>query len=161
MILRPQATGANHRYIIDSVPTIYLIRHAEPVSPWDWDGDDATRPLSARGVRQAQWMGKHLRGLQVDDFRTAPHQRCRQTAEEIGNVLGIEPRIDNALHIARSFRVGPLTGTAVWVAHSNNIPGAVLKLGVPCNSCSHASAWLLHLDEHGKVTGHEYIEPEV
>jgi broad specificity phosphatase PhoE len=143
------------------VPTIYLIRHAEPVSPWDWDGDDSSRPLSPRGLKQARWMGNHLRGLQVDDFRTAPHQRCRQTAEEIGKALGMQPELDDKLHIARSFRVKDLQGVTVWVAHSNNIPGALMHLGVPCNACGHASAWVVRLSEEGRVESYEYIEPEV
>ncbi|MCB9932751.1 MAG: histidine phosphatase family protein [Planctomycetes bacterium] len=143
------------------MPTVYLIRHAEPVSPWDWDGDDASRPLSARGLKQAQWMGEHLRGLRVADFRTAPHFRCRQTADEIGKVLDLQPEVDDRLHIARTFRVKDLQGLSVWVAHSNNIPDAVMRLGVPCNACGHASAWVINLDEQGRVEGYEYIEPEV
>lgn len=139
--------------------TIYLIRHAE--ADYGWHGPDANRPLSARGVKQARWMAKRLQGLTVSEFRTAPHQRCRQTADEIGKVLGIEPEVDDSLHIARSFRVLEIEGTTVWVSHSNNIPGAVAALGVPCHACGHASAWILELDESGDVVKYQYVEPEV
>jgi broad specificity phosphatase PhoE len=141
--------------------TLYLIRHAEPVPPWDWDGSDATRPLSKRGIKQAQWMGRHLATLGVTELRSAPHERCRQTAAAIGKALGLEPLIDETLHIARSFTVQNAEGVKVWVAHSNNIPGAILALGVPGYRCAHASAWQLEFDETGKLERFSYIEPEV
>ena len=138
---------------------IYLIRHAE--ADYDWNGPDGNRPLSARGVRQARWMADYLKSQPIDELRCAPHRRCRQTAEEIGNACGLEPIQDEGLHIARSFRVAKPTGTAVWVSHSNNIPGAVAALGVPCHTCGHASAWVLEFDDSGQVVRYEYIEPEV
>ena len=141
--------------------TLYLIRHAEPVPPYDWDGGDAARPLSKRGLKQAQWMGAHLAKLPVTDLRTAPHQRCRQTAAAIGEVLGLEPVIDEKLHIARSFGVPEVKGVMVWVAHSNNIPGALHGLGVPGYRCGHASAWRLVFDDSGKLESYSYVEPEV
>ena len=106
-------------------------------------------------------MAKHLQGKQITDFRTAPHQRCRQTAAEIATRLGVEPVEDDGLHIASSFRIPALDANSIWVSHSNNIPGAVAALGVPCYACGHASAWRLDFDDAGKLTKYEYIEPEV
>jgi hypothetical protein len=140
------------------MPTIYLIRHAEP-EPW---GDsDATRPLSPRGRKQAAWMGKHLAGETVTELRTAPHLRCVQTAEAIAEALDLTPIVDDALHIARDFSVPRLEGTHVWVAHSNNIPGAMVDLGLICKACGHASAWRIDFADSGEVTGATYIEPAV
>lgn len=141
------------------MPTVYLIRHAE-ADPW-WRGGDSSRPLSEHGRAQAAWMGEFLKGLQVDDFRCAPHRRCVETAEIIGRELGLEPRVDDSLHIARAFHVDVSEGTAVWVAHSNNIPDAVYVLGVRPDRCGHASAWKLELDDEGQLVSSEYIEPQV
>lgn len=139
--------------------TIYLIRHAE-AEPY-FNGGDSARPLSTRGRKQAAWMGKHLKGTHVDDFRCAPHQRCRETAEIIGEALGMQPEVDDRLHIARGFTVDVTEGTSVWVAHSNNIPDAVHALGVRPHHCGHASAWKLELDDEGQLVSSEYIEPKV
>ena len=143
------------------MPTIYLIRHAEPLPPHIWDGSDADRPLSQRGLQQARWMGEHLRGLEVTDFRTASHRRCRQTAEAIADALGMQPTVDAQLHISQSFLIPEVQGTMVWVAHSNNIPGAIHQLGVPGYRCGHASAWKLDFAPDGKLVQSTYIEPEV
>ena len=85
----------------------------------------------------------------------------RQTAAAIGEVLGLEPVIDEKLHIARSFGVPEVKGVMVWVAHSNNIPGALHGLGVPGYRCGHASAWRLEFDDSGKLESYSYVEPEV
>lgn len=142
------------------MPTIFLIRHAEPVSPHEWGGGDDTRPLSDKGRRQAQWMADYLRDKGVTGIHTSPLARCVETAAIIGEATGIEPRPDRRLHIWEHFAVNDIDGTQIWVAHSNNIPDAVYSKGVSCMSCAHASAWRLDLDENGKVTNHEYIVPE-
>ena len=137
------------------MPTFYLIRHAEP-EPW---GDsDATRKLSTRGLKQAAAMGEKLRGQRVTELRTAPHLRCVQTAQAIGQALGLEPMVDESLHIARDFTVPVEPGIHVWVAHSNNIPGALEALGVVCNACGHASAWRVELDDAGNVIDAGYLQ---
>jgi hypothetical protein len=87
--------------------------------------------------------------------------RCRETAEFIGAAIGLTPVVEKSLHIARAFGVNQVKGAAVWVAHSNNIPGALRVLDVPCFACGHASAWRVELDEMGNAKEHEYIEPEV
>jgi hypothetical protein len=141
------------------MPTIYLVRHAEPADSWQ-SGDDS-RPLSDHGRKQAAWMGQYLRRAGVRQVLTAPHMRCRETAEIIGETLGVKPVVERALHIARAFGVNQVEGTEVWVAHSNNIPGALRVLDVPCFGCGHASAWKVELDEHGNAVSSEYIEPEL
>jgi phosphohistidine phosphatase SixA len=141
------------------MPIIYLIRHAEPVE--HWHHDDASRPLSELGRRQAAWMGQHLHNAGITELLTAPHARCRETAEVIGQAIGLSPVVERALHISRAFGVNNVAGSAVWVAHSNNIPGALRVLAVPCYACGHASAWRVELDDAGNVTTYAYLEPEV
>jgi len=143
------------------MPTIFLIRHAEPLPHHAWHGTDQSRPLSPHGLRQAEWMGRRLATAGIVTLLSAPHQRCRQTAEAIGKLLGLSPSIDEKLHIARSFEVQGITENCAWVAHSNNIPGAIEELGLRCDACGHASAWALTLDDAGSVIRHEYIQPEV
>lgn len=140
--------------------SIYLIRHAEPVSPSRWDGSNDSRPLTDKGRRQAEWLADYLSGSGITAILTSPLARCVETAEVIGKAVGVKPEADERLHIWNHFEVGKIDGNQVWVAHSNNIPDAVYRKGVKCTSCAHASAWRLDLDEAGKVVGHEYIVPE-
>jgi hypothetical protein len=140
------------------VSTIFLIRHAEPVSSW---GDsDSTRPLSERGRQQAQATARMLSGLAVTELRCAPHRRCVETAEIIGEQIGLTPQPDDALHISRSFDLPEVQGIMVWVAHSNNIPGALFRAGVQATRCGMASAWQVETDDTGKVTKATYFEPD-
>ena len=131
------------------------------MSPSQWDGSDAERPLSGLGLKQAEWMAGHLADHPVTELRTAPHERCRQTADAIGKALGMTPLVDDQLSIARNFDVPEVRGTLVWVAHSNNIPGATHRLGIPGYRCGHASAWKLDFDDNGKLEKFSYFEPEV
>lgn len=73
---------------------VYLLRHAHAGDPAKWTGDDAERPLSAKGRKQAERLGRFLaeRGFQPDAIVTSPKLRARETAELVAVPLnaGIE-----------------------------------------------------------------------
>ncbi len=62
---------------------LLLIRHADAGDRKAWDGDDADRPLSDEGRRQASALADALkaRGLSASAVVTSPYVRTRQTAE--------------------------------------------------------------------------------
>src|SRR5262245_8200927 len=62
---------------------LYIIRHADAESREEWTGDDAERPLTPLGHRQARALGEALRqrGVSLDVVVTSPMVRARQTAE--------------------------------------------------------------------------------
>ncbi|MBX9626628.1 MAG: histidine phosphatase family protein [Gemmataceae bacterium] len=62
---------------------VYLIRHADAGDPRLWAGDDAERPLSELGHRQARALGETFRrlGWAVGAVASSPLVRARQTAE--------------------------------------------------------------------------------
>ncbi|MFZ1688458.1 MAG: histidine phosphatase family protein [Flavobacteriales bacterium] len=69
--------------------TLYLIRHAK--SSWDDPLQaDFHRPLNARGVRDANAMGKHFaaRTEPVDLFLSSPAVRALATAHSIADAFG-------------------------------------------------------------------------
>ena len=86
---------------------LHLLRHADAGDPAAWAGDDADRPLSPKGERQAERLASFLadRGLTPDAIISSPLVRARQTAEIVGGRLGIGVAIDERL-------AGPL-GVAV------------------------------------------------
>lgn len=78
---------------------LLLLRHAHAGDPMAWDGDDAERPLSARGRKQAKRLARFLEevGLRADVVITSPKLRARQTAEPVAKSLGLKLRVDDRL----------------------------------------------------------------
>jgi len=78
---------------------LHLLRHAHAGDPAKWRGPDELRPLSARGRRQAESLGRHLDslGLRFDLLLSSPLVRARQTAELVGERLGLAVEIDERL----------------------------------------------------------------
>jgi len=69
---------------------LYLLRHADAGDSAAWDRPDAERPLSPKGHRQAERMGRHLAaiGLEPDAIITSPKVRAVETAAAVGQSLG-------------------------------------------------------------------------
>ncbi len=72
------------------MPEWFLMRHAK--SDWHANArDDFSRPLNARGQRDARRMGAWLReeGLVPDRILASPARRARQTAEAVATAVGL------------------------------------------------------------------------
>ena len=78
---------------------LHLLRHAHAGDPLKWEGDDAVRPLSAKGRGQAERLGAHLAkvGFETDALLTSPKARSRETAELVGHRLGVKAVVDERL----------------------------------------------------------------
>ena len=78
---------------------LYLLRHAHAGDPSEWVGDDDLRPLSAHGRRQAQDLGQFLARLAFlpDLLVSSPRLRARQTAELVGEEIGVQVGLDDRL----------------------------------------------------------------
>lgn len=63
---------------------LYLIRHADAGNREEWKGDDADRPLTDLGRRQARALGEafRARNLTVEAVVASPTVRTRETATE-------------------------------------------------------------------------------
>ena len=77
--------------------SIFVVRHAKAGSRPNWDGDDAARPLSKNGWRQAEALAKRLAGEAVSGLWSSPSVRCVQTVEPLGRALDLEIRIEPRL----------------------------------------------------------------
>ncbi len=68
---------------------LHLLRHAHAGDPARWDGDDASRPLSEKGRRQAKDLGGLLALIDEapDLFITSPKLRSVETAEVLAKAL--------------------------------------------------------------------------
>ncbi len=78
---------------------VHFLRHADAGDPMAWTADDAERPLSAKGRRQAERLARHLAaiGFQTDALVASPKLRARETAEIVGVALGVTVRTDDRL----------------------------------------------------------------
>ncbi|MBI3746022.1 MAG: histidine phosphatase family protein [Chloroflexi bacterium] len=81
------------------VVELYLLRHADAGDPEAWPGDDADRPLSGRGRRQAEALATFLadRGFAPGAILSSPLARARQTADILGQRLGVPVVIEARL----------------------------------------------------------------
>jgi 8-oxo-dGTP diphosphatase len=66
---------------------IIALRHGKAVSPSDWTGQDATRPLHERGERQAASAASGIAAYSPRKLVTSPAQRCRATVQPIADAL--------------------------------------------------------------------------
>jgi phosphohistidine phosphatase SixA len=80
-------------------PALLLLRHADAGDPGDWAGDDDLRPLSDKGIRQSERLGRHLARLRFepDAIVSSPKLRARQTADIVARALEVDVRLDERL----------------------------------------------------------------
>lgn len=78
---------------------LYLLRHADAGDPEAWQGDDADRPLSPKGRRQAESLGRFLaaRGVSFDSVLSSPKARAMETAQLVADALGTTVAADDRL----------------------------------------------------------------
>jgi phosphohistidine phosphatase len=78
---------------------LYLLRHAHAGDPGAWDGPDDRRPLSEKGQKQADRLGRFLAGIgfEADAIVTSPKVRAAQTAKLVAELLGLPVAEDERL----------------------------------------------------------------
>ena len=78
---------------------LHLLRHADAGDPLAWDGPDERRPLSGKGEKQADRLGRFLAGIgfRPDAIITSPKDRAAQTAEIVAGHLGVTVSVDERL----------------------------------------------------------------
>jgi phosphohistidine phosphatase len=78
---------------------LHLLRHAHAGDAFDWDGPDATRPLTDKGRAQADRLGALLAAsrFRPDLVLTSPKVRAQQTAEVVAEHLDVPVVADERL----------------------------------------------------------------
>ena len=69
--------------------TILLIRHAEPIAPGTPGFDEFTRPLTPKGLRDAESLSETHASTRIDAAYSSPYLRARQTIEPIARARGL------------------------------------------------------------------------
>lgn len=76
-----------------------LLRHADAGNAAAWQGPDDRRPLSGKGEKQSERLGRFLAstGFRPDALITSPKVRAARTAEIVAAALGVDVRVDDRL----------------------------------------------------------------
>jgi 8-oxo-(d)GTP phosphatase len=140
-----------------------LVRHAIAEDRQGWRGDDARRPLTARGrtqsLRLADLLERMLDGVTLVALRSSPALRCVQTLEPLAERVGAALEIDQGLMEGRKVSApSPREdGAFVLCAHGDNIPWLLEDLGIDWDGrCKKGSVWVVQRDGRGKVTESAY-----
>ena len=84
---------------------LHLLRHAHAGDATRWSGDDDERPLSEKGIRQSERLGRLLSTFDEapDVFITSPRLRASRTAEIVAKALDakvvVDPRLAEPLDL--------------------------------------------------------------
>ncbi len=119
--------------------TVLLVRHAKAGKREEWDGDDALRPLTAAGWRQAEALRALLPLFGAQRVYSPPPLRCRQTVEGLAEDLGApvfeEPLLSEVGYAAdptgalgRLIEIAAGPGPAVVCSQGGVIPDLVKQL---------------------------------
>jgi broad specificity phosphatase PhoE len=152
------------------VGKLYVVRHADAGSRSAWSGPDAERPLSDRGVRQAEALVEQLADAGLHRLVSSPYARCRQTLEPLARHLGLTVEDDDRLAegagadavLELAAEVGP--GPAAVCSHGDVIPDlldVLVAAGLRLRDdlrWQKASTWVLHGDGR-RFTKGRYLPP--
>jgi phosphohistidine phosphatase len=153
---------------------LHLLRHAHAGDPETWDGPDASRPLSSRGERQADRLGRFLAGIgfKTDAIITSPKVRAAQTAELVAKRLGVPVGTDDRLGgelglgtLEAILRDAGDPSAPILVGHDPDFSDLVVKLcgasGVPMRKGSFARIDADRPFEPGQATLRWLVPPDL
>jgi 8-oxo-dGTP diphosphatase len=86
------------------VNVFYFVRHAKAGSRSHWQGDDRQRPLSKKGVKQAEALIDVFKPFKISAIYSSPYLRCVQTVEPLARDRGLEVQEISALAEGRGLR---------------------------------------------------------
>jgi len=73
------------------------VRHAKAGDREVWSGDDRQRPLTKKGMQQAEKLVALLAPLPVSAVYSSPFVRCVQTVEPLARVRQLEVKLSPSL----------------------------------------------------------------
>ncbi|HEY4226109.1 MAG TPA: NUDIX domain-containing protein [Pseudolysinimonas sp.] len=123
---------------------IIALRHGKAMSPQNWDGPDATRPLLQRGVDQALSVAPGIAAYRPAKLFSSTAERCLRTIAPSARVTGLE--VKEKVEISQdAYQSG---GAAV-----TKIVDKRLRKGVTTVLCSHGPVLPQIIDAVVTATG--------
>jgi 8-oxo-dGTP diphosphatase len=105
---------------------VYLVRHGKAGKRKDFEGQDADRPLSKSGRKQAQALSQFLAGYPLMRLATSPALRCRETLEPLARTMALPAESEGSLSEGSSPElvskfIGTLAGTTTVLATHGDV----------------------------------------
>jgi 8-oxo-dGTP diphosphatase len=146
-----------------AVRTFYVVRHAKAGSRGHWTGDDRKRPLSKKGVKQAEELVEVLQKFPIKTIFSSPYVRCVQTVEPLARASRIAIKPTSSLAegrgvsgLAEFFGDPKLEGAVlsthgdiVWELVEDLVNRHVIRAGD--GGFEKGSTWVLDVDGHEPV----------
>lgn len=123
---------------------IIALRHAKAVARERWDGEDAARPLTGRGRRQAEAIVGPLTAFGARKILSSPAVRCVKTVQPLSRALG------------RRIELTPLISQDRWEegrSDARTVIGERVRARKPVVVCSHGPVLPDILSEIALATG--------
>lgn len=123
---------------------IIALRHAKAVARERWDGEDAARPLTGRGRRQAEAIVGPLTAFGARKILSSPAVRCVKTVQPLSRALG------------RRIELTPLISQDRWEegrSDARTVIGERVRARRPVVVCSHGPVLPDILSEIALATG--------
>lgn len=154
--------------------TVLIVRHAKAGSRKKYSGDDAERPLDAKGRAEAEALVAQLAAFGADAAVSADRVRCIRTVEPFARRFGIPVDVEPSLSEeafaadpertrARVLEIAKADGTPVICSQGKVIPDLLRwwaerdGLRLPAARNRKASMWVLSLRD-GRLVAADHID---
>lgn len=149
--------------------TFYVVRHGKAGDPEKWSGDDRQRPLTKKGMKQADELVDLFKRLPVSDIYSSDYLRCLQTVEPLAKARRLEIKRSPSLEFGSGLEglgefladraldnvVLSTHGDIVFELVEDLVAREVIKAGD--GGYQKGSTWVLEADEHGVTERARYI----
>ncbi|HEY6116271.1 MAG TPA: phosphoglycerate mutase family protein [Candidatus Dormibacteraeota bacterium] len=138
--------------------SFYVIRHAKAGSREKWAGDDRKRPLTKKGIKQAQDLVEVLSPYPVASIFSSQYLRCVQTVQPLARRLRL--KVEESVSLAEGRGLAGLHeflddgdldnavlcthGDIVWELVEDMVKRKILRAGE--GGFDKGSTWILHVD---------------
>jgi 8-oxo-dGTP diphosphatase len=145
------------------VGTFYVVRHAKAGSRGHWTGDDRVRPLSQKGLKQAEALVPMFESFSVTSIFSSPFLRCVQTVEPLARARGMTvkqvPSLAEGQGLAGAMRLmgdskldGAVLGThgdIVWELVEDLVNRHIIKPGD--GGYEKAATWVVEVEDGAPI----------
>jgi 8-oxo-dGTP diphosphatase len=100
---------------------LYFVRHAKAGSRSHWQGDDRRRPLTKKGVKQAEGLIDVFKPFKISAVYSSPYLRCVQTLEPLARDRELEIQETSSLAEGRGLK------RALELANGSGLDDVVLS----------------------------------
>lgn len=144
--------------------SLLVVRHAHAGDRDRWEGPDHLRPLSVKGIRQAEALVFALAVFEVGRILSSPFLRCTQTVEPLAMVRGVNLEVSDALAEGHGpdglDLVERLAGAPVVLCTHGDVMGEILDTmpEAGARGMKKGSVWVLEARD-GRYVSSRYIPP--